>query len=171
VELDADGRAVRLSHPDKVYFPQKGCTKKDVTDHFRALGPGILRAPRERPTTLQRFVDCNRTARDRTIASARSVRPFPHAPVSAPLRREETDDAEPRDFGLRTMPVRYAEVGDPHADMDDHAFRPDQLLEPAGRDEHERGLGGLPCPPDHPKMPGEPKRVRPSRARHEGGDA
>ncbi|MFF9688694.1 non-homologous end-joining DNA ligase [Streptomyces sp. NPDC014623] len=335
MELDVGGRAVRLSNPEKVYFPERGHTKKDVADYFRAVGPGILRALRGRPTTLQRFVDgidgdffyqkrapknlpewiptariefpsgrhademCptelgavlwavnlgtltfhpwpvrrtdtghpdelridldpqpgtdyadavraahelrsvlddhglrgwpktsggrgihvfvplvpewtftqvrrsaiavgrelerrmpsrvttawwkeergeriffdyNQTARDRTMASAYSVRPFPHAPVSAPLRWEEIDDAEPRDFDLRTMPGRYAEVGDLHADMDGHAFRLDQLLELARRDEQEYGLGDLPYPPEYPKTPGEPKRVQPSRARHEGGDA
>lgn len=70
------------------------------------------------------------------------------------------------------MPKRYAEVGDVHADMDDHAFRLDGLLELADRDEQERGLGDMPYPPEYPKMPGEPKRVQPSRARHdEDGDA
>ncbi|MCW8217665.1 MULTISPECIES: non-homologous end-joining DNA ligase [Streptomyces] len=335
MELDVDGRAVRLSNPDKVYFPDKGYTKKDVADYFLAVGPGILRALRERPTTLQRFVDgvggeffyqkrapknlpdwtptariefpsgrhademCptelgavlwaanlgtltfhpwpvrradtdhpdelrldldpqpgtdyadavraarelravlddhglrgwpktsggrgihvfvplvpewtftqvrraaiaagrelerrmpdrvttawwkeergerifvdyNQTARDRTIASAYSVRPFPHAPVSAPLRWDELDDAEPRDFDIRTMPGRYAEVGDLHADMDEHAFRLDALLELARRDEREHELGDLPYPPDHPKMPGEPKRVQPSRARNDDSGA
>ncbi|MEU1127773.1 non-homologous end-joining DNA ligase [Streptomyces sp. NPDC005899] len=333
MELDADGRPVRLSNPDKVYFPEKGYTKRDVAEYFLAVGPGILRALRERPTTLQRFVDgvageffyqkrapknlpdwtptariefpsgrhademCptelgavlwaanlgtltfhpwpvrradtehpdelridldpqpgtgyadavraahelrsvladnglrgwpktsggrgihvfvplvpewtftqvrraaiaagrelerrmpervttawwkeergerifvdyNQTARDRTIASAYSVRPFPHAPVSAPLRWEEVDDAEPQDFDLRSMPARYADVGDLHADMDEHAFRLDRLLELATRDEHEHKLGDLPYPPEYPKMPGEPKRVQPSRARHDGG--
>ncbi|MER7314860.1 MULTISPECIES: non-homologous end-joining DNA ligase [Streptomyces] len=335
MELDVDGRAVRLSNPDKVYFPDMGYTKKDVADYFLAVGPGILRALRERPTTLQRFVDgvggeffyqkrapknlpdwtptariefpsgrhademCptelgavlwaanlgtltfhpwpvrradtdhpdelrldldpqpgtdyadavraarelravlddhglrgwpktsggrgihvfvplvpewtftqvrraaiaagrelerrmpdrvttawwkeergerifvdyNQTARDRTIASAYSVRPFPHAPVSAPLRWDELDDAEPRDFDIRTMPGRYAEVGDLHADMDEHAFRLDTLLELARRDEREHELGDLPYPPDHPKMPGEPKRVQPSRARNDDSGA
>lgn len=336
VELEADGRAVRLSSPDKVYFPEKGYTKRDVAEYFLAVGPGITRALRNRPTTLQRFVDgvegeffyqkrapknlpdwiptariafpsgrpadeiCptelaaviwaanlgtltfhpwpvrsadtdhpdelridldpqpgteyadavraahelrsvlddhglrgwpktsggrgihvfvpvepqwtftevrraaiaagrelerrmpdrvttawwkeergerifvdyNQTARDRTIASAYSVRPFPHAPVSAPLRWEEIDDAEPGDFDIRTMPKRYAEVGDVHADMDEHAFRLDGLLELADRDERERGLGDMPYPPEYPKMPGEPKRVQPSRARNdEDGDA
>ncbi|WSD72266.1 non-homologous end-joining DNA ligase [Streptomyces sp. NBC_01591] len=331
VELEADGRAVRLSNPDKVYFPEKGYTKRDVAEYFLAVGPGITRALRDRPTTLQRFVDgvdgeffyqkrapknlpdwiptaritfpsgrpadeiCptelaaviwaanlgtltfhpwpvrsadtdhpdelridldpqpgtdyadavraahelrsvlddhglsgwpktsggrgihvfvpiapewtftevrraaiaagrelerrmpdrvttawwkeergerifvdfNQTARDRTIASAYSVRPRPYAPVSAPLRWEEIDDAEPRDFDIRTMPKRYAEAGDVHADMDDHAFRLDGLLELADRDERERGLGDMPYPPEYPKMPGEPKRVQPSRARHD----
>ncbi|GGO87733.1 non-homologous end-joining DNA ligase [Wenjunlia tyrosinilytica] len=111
------------------------------------------------------FVDYNQTARDRTIASAYSVRPFGHAPVSAPLLWEELDDARPRDFDLATMPVRFADVGDVHADMDDHAFRLDSALELAARDEREHGLGDLPYPPDHPKMEGEPKRVQPSRAK------
>ncbi|MEE1770753.1 non-homologous end-joining DNA ligase [Streptomyces sp. JV185] len=331
VELEAGGRAVRLSSPDKIYFPEKGYTKRDVAEYFLAVGPGITRALRDRPTTLQRFVDgvegeffyqkrapknlpdwiptariafpsgrpadeiCptelaaviwaanlgtltfhpwpvrstdtdhpdelridldpqpgtdyadavraahelrsvldvhglrgwpktsggrgihvfvpiapewtftevrraaiaagrelerrmpdrvttawwkeergerifvdfNQTARDRTIASAYSVRPRPHAPVSAPLRWEEIDDAEPGDFDIRTMPKRYADVGDVHADMDDHAFRLDSLLELADRDERERGLGDMPYPPEYPKMPGEPKRVQPSRARHD----
>lgn len=331
VELDVDGRPVRLSNPDKVYFPEKGYTKRDVAEYFLAVGDGITRALRDRPTTLQRFVDgvegeffyqkrapknvpdwipttrisfpsgrhadeiCpaglaavlwaanlgtltfhpwpvrntdtdhpdelridldpqpgtdyadaveaahelrsvledhglrgwpktsggrgihvfvplvpewtftevrrsaiavgrelerrmpdrvttawwkeergerifvdyNQTARDRTIASAYSVRPFPHAPVSAPLRWEEIDDAEPRDFDIRTMPQRYAKVGDVHAEMDQHAFRLDLLLELAERDEREHGHGDLPYPPEYPKMPGEPKRVQPSRARAE----
>lgn len=331
VELDAGGRAVRLSNPDKVYFPEKGYTKRDVAEYFLSVGAGITRALRDRPTTLQRFVDgvdgdffyqkrapknlpdwiptaritfpsgrpadeiCptelaavlwaanlgtltfhpwpvrradtdhpdelridldpqpgtdyadaviaahelravlddhglrgwpktsggrgihvfvpieprwtftevrsaaiaagrelerrmpdrvttawwkeergerifvdfNQTARDRTIASAYSVRPRPHAPVSAPLRWDEIDDAEPRDFDIRTMPRRYAEVGDVHVDMDDHAFRLDRLLELADRDERERGLGDMPYPPEYPKMPGEPKRVQPSRARRD----
>jgi DNA ligase D len=111
------------------------------------------------------FVDYNQTARDRTIASAYSVRPFPHAPVSAPLRWEEVADAVPEDFDLATMPGRFAEVGDVHADMDEHAFRLDAALDLANRDESEHGLGDLPYPPEHPKMAGEPKRVQPSRAK------
>ncbi|OAH12549.1 hypothetical protein STSP_42270 [Streptomyces jeddahensis] len=113
------------------------------------------------------FLDYNQTARDRTIASAYSVRPRPNAPVSAPLRWDEIDDAVPQDFDLATMPARFADVGDVHADMDDHAYRLDALLELADRMEREQGLGDMPYPPDHPKVPGEPKRVQPSRARRE----
>ncbi|MEY9964015.1 DNA ligase D [Streptacidiphilus sp. MAP12-16] len=112
------------------------------------------------------FVDYNQMARDRTIASAYSVRPFPHAPVSAPLRWEETETVEPRDFDVVTMPTRYAEVGDLHADMDQHAFDITAALELAARDQRDHGLGDLPYPPEHPKMAGEPKRVQPSRAKH-----
>ncbi|MEU3353036.1 non-homologous end-joining DNA ligase [Streptomyces sp. NPDC037389] len=111
------------------------------------------------------FVDYNQTARDRTIASAYSVRPRPHAPVSAPLRWSELPSAVPEDFDLATMPPRFAEVGDLHAGMDEQACDLEAALELAARDEREHGLGDLPYPPEHPKMQGEPKRVQPSRAR------
>ncbi|MCC3777874.1 non-homologous end-joining DNA ligase [Streptomyces sp. UNOB3_S3] len=111
------------------------------------------------------FVDYNQTARDRTIASAYSVRPRPHAPVSAPLRWSELTSAVPEDFDLVTMPARFAEVGDLHAGMDEQACDLEAALELAARDEREHGLGDLPYPPEHPKMKGEPKRVQPSRAR------
>ncbi|MEZ0091707.1 non-homologous end-joining DNA ligase [Streptacidiphilus sp. EB129] len=333
LELTIGGRAVRLSHPEKVYFPERGYTKLDVARYFEAVQDGALRAVRDRPTTLQRFVDgiggeafyqkraprdlpdwiptarisfpsgrpademcptepaailwavnrgCltfhpwpvrsadtdrpdelridldpqpgtdfadavraahqlravleefgmrgwpktsggrglhvfvpirprwtfvevrhaviavgrelerrmpdqvttawwkeergqrvfvdfNQMARDRTIASAYSVRPFPHAPVSAPLRWEELDTARPEHFDIVTMRARYAELGDVHADMDGQAFDLDAALESAARDERERGLGDLPYPPEHPKMAGEPKRVQPSRAKAEPG--
>lgn len=113
------------------------------------------------------FVDFNQTARDRTIASAYSVRARPHAPVSAPLRWDEIDDAVPTDFDIGTMPGRFAEVGDVHKDMDEHAFSLEGLLEQADRDERDHGLGDMPYPPEYPKMPGEPKRVQPSRAKHD----
>ncbi|MEE1929220.1 non-homologous end-joining DNA ligase [Streptomyces sp. TRM 70351] len=329
VELDVGGRAVRLSHPEKVYFPERGFTKRDVAEYYVAVGGGILRALRNRPTTLQRhpdgvtgeffyqkrapknlpawipveritfpsgrhadeicptetaavvwaanlgtlsfhpwpvrrgdadhpdelridldpqpgtgyadarwaagrlaelldelglrgwpktsggrglhvfvpiaprwqftdvrraaiavarelerrapdrvttawwkeergakiFVDYNQTARDRTIAAAYSVRPHPRAQVSAPLRWAELEDAVPEDFDLASMPARFAALGDVHADMDEHAFGLEGLLEMAERDAADHGLSDLPYPPDHPKMPGEPKRVQPSRAR------
>src|SRR5690348_3738150 len=111
------------------------------------------------------FSDYNQTARDRTIASVYSVRPRPHAPVSAPLRWDEVGVAHPQDFDIATMPARFAELGDVHADMDDRRFSLEALLELARRDEHDHGLGDLPYPPEYPKMPGEPKRVQPSRAK------
>ncbi|SFC47160.1 non-homologous end-joining DNA ligase [Streptomyces aidingensis] len=112
------------------------------------------------------FVDYNQMARDRTMASPYSVRPRARATVSAPLRWAElTDGARPEDFDLETMPHRYAELGDVHADMEDHRFRIDTVLELADRDERDHGLGDMPYPPDHPKMAGEPRRVQPSRAR------
>ncbi|GAB3644406.1 non-homologous end-joining DNA ligase [Streptomyces sparsus] len=329
LELEVGGRTVRLSHPDKVYFPERGFTKLDVARYYATVGDGVLRALRDRPTTLERypdgvtgesffqkrapknlpewiptarisfpsgrhadeicptevaavlwaanlgcltfhpwpvrrqapdhpdelridldpqpgtdyddarrvaadlhallgelglrgwpktsggrglhvlvplepewtfvdvrrsaialgrelerrapdrvttawwkeergariFVDYNQTARDRTVASAYSVRPGPRAQVSAPLRWEELADARPQDFDLATMPGRWAEVGDVHADLEHHAYRLEPLLELAERDLRDHGLGDLPYPPDHPKMAGEPTRVQPSRAK------
>jgi len=116
----------------------------------------------------QIFIDFNQNARDRTIASAYSVRPLPHAPVSAPLTWEELSSAVPGDFTVETMPARFASVGDVHAAIDDQAFSLEPLLELADQDEKAHGLGDMPYPPNYPKMAGEPKRVQPSRARDDG---
>jgi DNA ligase D-like protein (predicted polymerase) len=83
------------------------------------------------------FVDYNQNARDHTIASAYSVRGTPEGVVSAPLRWDEIADADPKDFTIATMPARFAEVGDLHADIDDNVYRLDQLLEWADRDERD----------------------------------
>jgi DNA ligase D len=329
MELQIGGRAVRVTNPDKVYFPDKGYRKIDVAHYFEAVAPGALRALRDRPTTLQRFVDgiggeafyqkraprdlpdwiptarvsfpsgrpademcpteeaavlwsvnrgCltfhpwpvratntdhpdelridldpqpgtdfsdaaraalqlrplleelglqgwpktsggrglhvfvpilphwdfvevrhaviaigrelerrmpdrvttawwkeergqrifvdfNQTARDRTIASAYSVRPFPNAPVSAPLHWDEVDQVRPDQFDITTMPARYAELGDVHAEMDAERHDLTAALALWEQDVTERGLSDMPYPPEYPKMPGEPKRVQPSRAR------
>jgi len=108
------------------------------------------------------FLDYNQMARDRTIACAYSLRANARATVSAPVTWEELPDVEPDDFDLRTMPPRFAEVGDRHAAIDDVAHDITPLLEWSARDE-KAGAGDLPYPPDHPKMPGEPPRVQPSR--------
>jgi DNA ligase D-like protein (predicted polymerase) len=110
------------------------------------------------------FVDYNQNARDRTIASAYSVRPKPGAPVSAPLAWEELEQAVPEDFTVASMPARFAGVGDRHAAIDEVAHSLEPLLEMYERDLAE-GRGDMPYPPDYPKMPGEPTRVQPSRAR------
>jgi DNA ligase D len=110
------------------------------------------------------FIDYNQNARDRTIASAYSVRPKPGAPVSAPLAWAELDRVAPEDFTVATMPARFAEVGDRHATIDDVAYALDPLLDMYERDVAE-GREDMPYPPDYPKMPGEPKRVQPSRDR------
>jgi DNA ligase D-like protein (predicted polymerase) len=111
------------------------------------------------------FIDFNQNARDRTIASAYSVRPKPHAPVSAPVTWDELPDVETDDFTIATMPERFAKLGDLHATIDDQAFSLEPLLEWADRDERDHGLGDMPYPPNYPKMEGEPKRVQPSKAR------
>ncbi|MBX6723108.1 MAG: non-homologous end-joining DNA ligase [Dactylosporangium sp.] len=328
VEVQVAGRTVRLSSPDKVYFPERGYTKRDVFEYYLAVEDGILRALRDRPTTLQRFpegidgemfyqkrvpargvppwvrtariafpsgrtaeelcpvdlahvawaaqlgtivfhpwpvraadvdrpdelrldldpqpgtdfadavtvagevralldelgwigfpktsggrgvhvyvrirpqwtftqvrraaiafareierrcalattswwkeergarvfIDYNQMARDRTIACAYSLRANRRATVSTPVTWEELPDVEPDDFDLRTVPIRFAEIGDPHAAIDEVAHDITPLLQWAERDERD-GLGDMPYPPDHPKMPGEPKRVQPSRDR------
>ncbi len=115
------------------------------------------------------FVDYNQNARDRTIASAYSIRPRPGAPVSAPVTWDELADATPDDFTVATMPARFAEIGDRHAAIDDVAHSLQPLLDLYERDETE-GRGDMPYPPDYPKMPGEPKRVQPSRDRDRDRD-
>ncbi len=110
------------------------------------------------------FVDYNQNAKDRTVASAYSVRPKPDARVSAPLAWDEVDDCEPADFTLATMLARFAEVGDRHADIDRHAGSLESLLELSARHESE-GLGDAPWPPQYRKREGEPPRVQPSRRR------
>src|SRR6059058_2932068 len=107
------------------------------------------------------FVDYNQNARDRTIASAYSIRPKAGAPVSAPVAWEELPEVAPEDFTVATMPARFAQVGDLHAAIDDVAHSLEPLLEMYAKDED----GDMPYPPDYPKMAGEPKRVQPSRDR------
>jgi DNA ligase D-like protein (predicted polymerase) len=111
------------------------------------------------------FVDYNQNARDRTIASAYSIRPKPGAPVSAPVAWDELPEVAPEEFTVASMPARFAEVGDLQAGIDDVAHSLQPLLEMYARDEAEGGGGDMPYPPDYPKMPGEPKRVQPSRDR------
>lgn len=110
------------------------------------------------------FVDFNQSNRDRTIAAAWSPRPLPGATVSTPLAWDELDDADPARLTVQTVPARLAERGDPWAGMDDAAapLGPAMQLWDADVD---RGLPELPFPPDFPKMPGEPKRARPSVSR------
>ena len=112
------------------------------------------------------FIDFNQTARDRTIASAYSVRKRLTGNVSTPLRWDELADVHPDDFTIATVPARFAELGDVHASIDDVAHDLTPLVEWYARDERDRGLGDMPYPPNYPKMPGEPMRVQPSRAKH-----
>src|SRR5712664_2000809 len=110
------------------------------------------------------FFDYNQNAKDRTVASAYSVRPRPDARVSAPLTWEELDECRPEDFTLRTMPGGFAAIGDRHAQIDEHPCSLEPLLELSARQEAE-GLGDAPWPPHYAKQPGEPPRVQPSRRR------
>ena len=110
------------------------------------------------------FLDYNQNAKDRTIASAYSVRPTPDARVSAPLAWGEIDQCDPRDFTLATMPARLASLGDRHAHMDQHTGSLASVLELSARQERD-GLGDAPWPPHYRKQPGEAPRVAPSRRR------
>ena len=110
------------------------------------------------------FVDYNQNAKDRTVASAYSVRPTPDARVSAPLTWDEIDAYDPRDFTLATMPRRFAELGDRHAAIDSYRGSLAPLLELSARHENE-GLGDAPWPPHYRKRAGEPSRAQPFRRR------
>lgn len=110
------------------------------------------------------FVDFNQANRDRTIAGAYSPRALPNAAVSCPISWDELGSVNPRDFTILTVPERLKSVGDPWADIGARPGTIDTLLGWWERDLKD-GLGELPFPPDYPKMPGEPPRVQPSRAK------
>ena len=111
------------------------------------------------------FIDFNQNARDRTIASPYSIRSHPTAPVSTPLDWSEVGEAiDPLSFTPAAVVGRVATIGDPWSTIDDRRHDLTPLLEWYERDA-ANGLGEMPYPPDYPKMPGEPMRVQPSRAR------
>jgi bifunctional non-homologous end joining protein LigD len=110
------------------------------------------------------FLDYNQNAKDRTTCSAYSVRPLPDARVSTPLGWEEVPDCEPADFTVLTVPARFAQIGDPHADIDSAPGSLESLLQLAEKDE-AAGLGDAPWPPHFRKVDGEAPRVAPSRAK------
>ena len=112
------------------------------------------------------FLDYNQNARDRTIASAYSVRANPEGKVSCPVTWAEMETVEPGDLTIATVPLRFEKIGDVGAGIDDKAFSLEPLLDLAARDEAQ-GLGDAPWPPHFPKQQGEPKRVQPSKARKE----
>jgi bifunctional non-homologous end joining protein LigD len=105
------------------------------------------------------FVDYNQNAKDRTVASAYSVRPRPDARVSAPLSWGEVHDCDPADFTLASMPARFRKLGDLHAEIDGHAGSLEGLLQLFER----QGLGDAPWPPHYRRQASEPPRVQPSK--------
>jgi len=109
------------------------------------------------------FIDYNQNAKDRTVASAYSVRPVPDARVSAPVSWEELETCDPADFTLRTMPARFKAIGDRHNGIDSSVGSLDGLFELAERHARE-GLGDAPWPPHYRKQKDEPPRVQPSKA-------
>lgn len=128
----------------------------------RAGGDRVTTAWWKEQRGEQVFVDYNQNARDRTIASAYSLRKTPRATCSTPVTWDELVDVHPDDCTLATVADLVDRRGDPMAELDSHAHTLDTLLDLAARDE-SGGLGDLPYPPNYPKMPGEPKRVQPSK--------
>src|SRR3954467_246924 len=115
------------------------------------------------------FLDYNQNAKDRTVASAYSVRPLPDARVSTPVTWDEVPTVEAEAFTIDTVPARFASIGDPGAGIDEAVGSLEGLLELSARDEAE-GLGDAPWPPNYAKQAGEPPRVQPSRARRPKGE-
>ena len=113
------------------------------------------------------FLDYNQNAKDRTVASAWSVRPTPDARVSMPLAWDEVPDCDPAAFTLLTAPARLAERGDAAAGIDEAAGSLEGLLELSAAQEAE-GLGDAPWPPHYRKGGHEPPRVAPSRRKGVG---
>jgi DNA ligase D-like protein (predicted polymerase) len=116
------------------------------------------------------FIDYNQNAKDRTVASAYSVRPVPDARVSAPVTWDELPECELGDFTIATVPARYARTGDPGAGIDSAVGSLAGLLELSARQERD-GQGDAPWPPHYAKAAGEPPRVMPSRAKGAAGAA
>jgi DNA ligase D-like protein (predicted polymerase) len=116
------------------------------------------------------FIDYNQNAKDRTVASAYSVRPVPDARVSAPVTWDELPECELGDFTIATVPARYARIGDPGAGIDAAVGSLAGLLELSARQERD-GQGDAPWPPHYAKAAGEPPRVMPSRAKGAAGAA
>jgi bifunctional non-homologous end joining protein LigD len=114
------------------------------------------------------FLDYNQNAKDRTVASAYSVRPTPDARVSTPLSWDEVPGIEPDAFTVDTVPKRFAEVGDPFEPMDEASDSLERLLELSAQHE-EAGFGDAPWPPHFAKQAGEPPRVQPSKRRKASG--
>jgi bifunctional non-homologous end joining protein LigD len=110
------------------------------------------------------FVDYNQNAKDRTVASAYSVRPTPDARVSTPLTWDEVPESRLEQFTIDTVPERFARLGDLAAGIDSAAGSLAPLLELAARDA-AAGLPDAPWPPHYDKQAGEPPRVQPSKRR------
>ena len=111
------------------------------------------------------FLDYNQNAKDRTVASAYSVRPTADARVSTPLSWDEVADVEPEAFTLKTVPERFGRIGDPQAGIDAQPGSLDSLLELSARQKAE-GHGDAPWPPHYEKQEGEAPRVQPSKRKH-----
>ncbi|HEY1531649.1 MAG TPA: non-homologous end-joining DNA ligase [Galbitalea sp.] len=151
----------------------------DATHEFLDVRHAVIAAARElerrMPDTVttkwwkeergeKMFVDFNQANRDRTMAGAYSPRALPHASVSTPVGWDELPTVDPEAFTVLTVPDRLKTIGDPWESFSAKPGSIQTLLDWWERD-IANGLGELPFPPDFPKMPGEPPRVQPSKAR------
>ena len=131
-----------------------------VAREIERRAPGLATSKWWKKERTGVFLDYNQNARDRTVASAYSVRPTPDARVSCPLHWDEVAEVEPAELRIDTVPERLRTTGDPAAEIDRHAGSIAQLLDLAARDEAE-GLGDAPWPPHFPKSESEPLRAPP----------
>ena len=145
-------------------FDEVRCAALALSREIERRAPAIASSKWWKEERHGVFLDYNQNAKDRTTCSVYSVRPLPDARVSTPLHWREVPDCEPADFTVLTVPKRFAEIGDPHAGIDDSPGSIERLLELASKDE-AAGLGDAPWPPHFRKMEGEPRRVAPSRAK------
>src|SRR5829696_1970606 len=145
-------------------YPEVRRAALAIARDVEARAPGIATSKWWKEERHGVFLDYNQNAKDRTVASAYSVRPLPDARVSMPVRWEEVGGVEPEEFTLATVPALYAKRGDAGAGIDEAVGSLDRLLELSARHEAE-GLGDAPWPPNYAKQAGEPPRVQPSRKR------
>lgn len=148
-------------------FPEVRKAALAVAREVERRMPGLATARWWKEERVGVFLDYNQNAKDRTVASAYSVRARPDARVSTPLRWDEVPACEPADFTVRTVPARFAALGDPHAEIDAVAGDLTSLVELAAQ--QERDQGDAPWPPHYPKADGEPPRVQPSRKKAAAG--
>jgi bifunctional non-homologous end joining protein LigD len=141
-----------------------------VAREIERRAPGLATAKWWKEERHGVFVDYNQNAKDRTVASAYSVRPLPDARVSTPLTWDEVPACDPAAFTIDTVPARFAALGDPWEGLDSAVGSLEPLLELAARDE-AAGVPDAPWPPNYDKQPGEAPRVQPSKRRTSGGSA
>ena len=145
-------------------FPEVRRAAVALAREVERRAPGIATAAWWKEERHGVFLDYNQNAKDRTVASAYSVRPTPDARVSTPLRWEEVPACDPSRYTIGTVPGRVAKVGDPSAGIDEAAGSLEKVLELAA--EHEAaGMRDAPWPPHFAKQEGEPPRVQPSKRR------
>ncbi len=150
-------------------YPEVRRAALAIARDVEARAPGIATSKWWKEERQGVFLDYNQNAKDRTVASAYSVRPLPDARVSTPLAWDEVPTVEAEAFTLQTVPARFASIGDPGAGIDGAVGSLEAVLELSRRHEAE-GQGDAPWPPNYRKQQGEPPRVQPSKQRRKAED-